>query len=156
MKHLIMCLLLGSASSVVFASEQIQIPVQQPMIPPLTTSMVWLEPLMPNVMYKVTCIVENNYDVINVAMAASGFDYEPSLAVNGNAFSLQSPLGHGDNTLQLLNFIVNSMDIIPALMISNIDDHGTLMIKQCYADPYVITGLTGESGVSELPGQGQQ
>jgi hypothetical protein len=74
--------------------------------------------------------------------------------VNGNVNNLQTQLPKRNNILEVLYFMNAEAKIfIPELVISSMYNDGTLLIKQCFADPTQAC-FTG-APVSQLPGSGQ-
>lgn len=141
MKKLILCTILASISSVTLASARIQIPVNQPIVAPHASSEISLSALSQNVKYNIICTVASDSDDTYLKLEANG--YRPTsgntkFLANGNLVNPQMIIAKGDNTIEVINYAYSiPMQGLPdpTLVFENLDNDGTLTIKQCFANP---------------------
>lgn len=137
MKRLILCTILASISTITFASARVQIPVNQPIVAPHASSEISLSALNQDIMYNIICTVASDSDDTYLRLSTPSNGVVRYIA-NGNPVNSQMIIAKGDNTLEVLNFSHSNMFPgvpSPTLVVENLDNDGTLTIKQCFANP---------------------
>ena len=142
MKKTLIGSLLFFITSTSFASilvSQITLPIKGPILPTKTVS-VGFTGMLSNVVYKVSCLIDNP----NLSTVALRFSYSPDLdVVSSYTLNDQSlPYGQGALHPSSINTVTTILDISDpkqgSLELRNLDFDNTVNIVSCIATPAVI------------------